>query len=372
VRKLITKNTDWVNLVNHLNQQKIVAFDLEANGMHAYPEHICLLQFGTDNDQFIVYPEAIESPKLLCDFFNNDEVEKIFHSCDYDIRSLHRDYGVSVSNMFDTAVAAQFLGAKQLGLANVINKFLNVEIEKSKKFQKMDWGKRPLPDEALNYAADDVIHLIKLRNILVKKLKKLNRLDWVKEEIARLSTVRFKNNNSKNEAYLKIKGIRALKPRQLAILKELCIFREKIAVRKNMPPFKVVSNKLLISIAKKPDVDLNSMKGIGKWLLNNHKDLFVKAINKGIAAEPVFLDALPKKPSWNNGSNARLTALKKWRLGKGEELSLDPAVIWPTSSLQNIARKPDCFEKEINKNSDIRNWQKNVFSNELKNFIEKY
>jgi len=226
VRKLIAEYNDWIDIYSLLCHEKIVAFDLEANGMHAYPEHICLLQFGIDNDQFIVYPEALGNADELRDFFQNDKIEKIFHSCDYDIRSLHRDYNVVVRNMFDTSVGAQFLGAPQLGLANVLKRFQNLEIEKNKKLQKMDWGKRPLSEEALQYAADDVIYLIDLRNFLIKNLKELNRLSWAKEETDRLISVRFVGNGSLGESFLKIKGFRALNPHQLAVLRELSIFRE--------------------------------------------------------------------------------------------------------------------------------------------------
>ena len=369
----ISNNNDWLKLLNTLSRKKIVAFDLEANGLHAYPEHVCLLQFADENNQYIVYPEVIENHDSLRAFFKNGKIEKIFHSCDYDIRSLHRDFNVSVKNLFDTAVAAQFLGAKQLGLANVLNKFLNLNIEKNKKFQKMDWGKRPLPENALDYAADDVAHLIKLRNILVNNLVSLNRLDWAKEEINRLVSVRFKNNNALDQAFLKIKGVRALKPRQLAILKELCIFREKLALKKNAPPYKIISNKTLVILAKNPETNLKNLKGVGKWLLNSYKNDLLAAIRYGLINEPVSLPALPKKPPWNNGANARLAFLKKWRTKKGEELALDPAILWPVTSLQKIARDPSVFDLELDDTaSDVRNWQKNNFADEVAAIINKF
>ncbi len=372
MRKLITVYNDWIETFNLLSQEKIVAFDLEANGMHAYPEHICLLQFGTVEDQFIVYPEALGNADELRAFFQNEKIEKIFHSCDYDIRSLHRDYNVVVQNMFDTSVGAQFLGAPQLGLANVLNRFHNFKIEKNTKIQKMDWGKRPLSEEELKYAADDVFHLIDLRNLLVKNLKKLNRLSWAKEEIDRLSKVRFGENGSMEDSFLRIKGFRVLQPNQLSILRELSIFREKLALKKNSPPYKIISNKTLLTLAANPNANLGKMKGIGKWLLQHFRKDLTEALQRGINADPVILPKAPRRPSWSNSANARLDILKNWRLRKGEEFSLDPAILWPMSSLQRIAREPALLSEELSNenNSAIRNWQKNLLATELEILVK--
>ena len=372
MRKLITEYNGWIETINLLSQEKIVAFDLEANGMHAYPEHICLLQFGTVEDQFIVYPEALGNADELRAFFQNEKVEKIFHSCDYDIRSLSRDYNIAVKNMFDTSVGAQFLGASQLGLANVLNRFLDLEIEKNTKIQKMDWGKRPLSEEELKYAADDVFHLIDLRNLLVKNLKKLNRLSWAKEEIDRLSKVRFGESCSMEDSFLRIKGVRALRPHQLAVLRELSIFREKLALKKNSPPYKIIGNKTLITLAVNPETNIYSLKGIGRWLLNQaHKEL-ADALKRGINAEPIFLPKMPRRPVWSNSANSRLSILKEWRLRKGSELSLDPAILWPVASLQRIARKPAELSEELSNenNPDVRKWQKDLLAKELEILVK--
>ncbi len=374
MRKLITEHNDWIEVFNLLSHEKIVAFDLEANGMHAYPEHICLLQFGTIEDQFIVYPEALGNADELRDFFQNEKIEKIFHSCDYDIRSLYRDYNVVVRNMFDTSVGAQFLGAPQLGLANVLNRFHNLEIEKNTKIQKMDWGKRPLSEEELKYAADDVLYLIELRNLLVKNLVKLNRLTWAEEEIARLTKVRFGENGSKEDSFLKIKGARLLKPDQLAVLRELSIFRENFALKKNSPPYKIIGNKTLLFLSVNPETNIDSIKGIGRWLLQRARKDLTGALQRGVNAKPVFFPKLPRRPPWSNGANARLDILKKWRTGKGKEFSLDPAILWPVASLQRIARKPALLSEELSddNNPDVRNWQKKLLANELEILINTF
>jgi len=164
-----------------------------------------------------------------------------------------------------------------------------LEIEKNTKIQKMDWGKRPLSEEELKYAADDVFHLIELRNLFVKNLKKLNRLSWTNEEIVRLTKVRFGENGSMEDSFLRIKGVRVLRPHQLAVLRELSIFREKLALKKNAPPYKIIGNKTLITLAINPETNVDSMKGIGRWLLNQARKDLTAALQRGINAEPVFL-----------------------------------------------------------------------------------
>ena len=116
----------------------------------------------------------------------------IFHSADYDIRSMDRDWGFRVRGLFDTSIAAAFAGSERLGLAAVLKEYLDVEVNKDKKLQRADWSLRPLPEEMLRYAAEDVLHLARLKATLDGKLARLGRTAWVREEVERLARVRIR------------------------------------------------------------------------------------------------------------------------------------------------------------------------------------
>jgi len=367
--KLISSFPEWKKTVDYLGKAIIVAVDLEADGLHNYPEKICLFQFAAQNKIFIVEPEALGNGDELRDFLANGKIEKVFHSCDYDVRSLDRDYNAKVKGLFDTAIAAKFLGADKLGLGNVLLQFLGIGINKCKKLQKMNWSKRPLPENALKYACNDVAFLVELRNFLRHNLKRANRLSWAEEEFKRLEKIRFNHPNPPELSFLNVKGAGRLNPKQLSILRELYILREKIALKNNRPPFKVISSAVMIEIASSPGKKLSDIKGVGHWLIEMAEKDFEEAVRKGINSEPVTKNKPKKQQKWTNSSGRILKSLKSWRVAKADELNIDPSLIWPVSSLETMAlhnakRMEELFGQDC---TAVRNWQRKQFSQEINN-----
>ena len=172
----------------------------------------------------------------LKDVLSDVSITKVIHGADYDIRSLDRHYGFHVRNIYDTAIAARFTGITKFGLAAIVEDLLSITINKSKRLQKADWGRRPLSDEALEYAATDVRYLIALREILVQRLQVLGRMAWVTEECARLEDLRYEDPDLET-AYLSVKGASKLDGSSLAMLRTLFLFREKEALRQHRPPY---------------------------------------------------------------------------------------------------------------------------------------
>ena len=126
-----------------------VAFDLESNGFFRYPERICLIQLFASGRVYLIDPLAIDDMSPLGEVLSNPAVETVLHSGDHDIRSLDRDWGFHVGNLFDTSIAAAFVGSERLGLASTLQDFLEVTIPKEKSIQRSDWSIRPLSDAAL-------------------------------------------------------------------------------------------------------------------------------------------------------------------------------------------------------------------------------
>jgi ribonuclease D len=357
----------WHKACACLRSKEHVAIDIESNGLHAYPERVCLLQFAVKGRVFLVDPGALGNANELKKLTVDRHIEKIFHSCDYDMRSLDRDYRVRVKNLFDTAIAAQFLGATRLGLANVLQEFLGVTLEKSKKLQQMDWGVRPLPDKALRYAVDDVLYLIPLRNHLAEKLQRLHRLEWVLEESRRMQDLRHRPPDPPEEAFKSVKSCRALKPHQLAVLREVYAFRELVSRAYNRPPFKVMSSATMIELAKRPRAKLSTVHGLSSWLLKRAEPELREALEQGRHAPPVVIPVTRRRSPWRQASLNRLAALKTWRKKQGEVLLLDPSLLWPVSSLERMALHPETKDEElfVPHNNDVRQWQQKMFSEEI-------
>jgi len=166
--KLITKAGDLQQLVDKLALESIIAVDTESNSLFAYQEQVCLIQFSTQQYDYLVDPLALDDISSLEPIFSSPEIEVIFHAAEYDLLCLKRDFGFTFTNLFDTMVAARTLGQEAVGLGSLLKAKFGVAVEK--KYQRANWGQRPLPEDMLQYAQLDTHYLIALRDILKQEL----------------------------------------------------------------------------------------------------------------------------------------------------------------------------------------------------------
>ena len=137
---LIDDQRDWQRVAAELASEPMLALDTESNSLHSYRERVCLIQIATAGDIFLLDPLAVTDLSALGSLLANPSISKVFHGSDYDVRCLHRDYGFTVSSLFDTERAARFLGSSKTNLSSLLESFLGVEIRKSRALQTSDWG----------------------------------------------------------------------------------------------------------------------------------------------------------------------------------------------------------------------------------------
>ena len=373
VGETITAASRLEAVVESASRHARVAVDLESNGFHRYPERVCLVQLAAGDAVYFVDPLSVEDVSPLGRLLADASVEKVFHSADYDIRSLGRDWGFRVRGLFDTSIAAAFTGSERLGLAAVLKEHLNVDIPKSKKLQRADWTLRPISDEMLRYAAGDVLHLARLRTVLHGKLDKLGRTGWAEEETERLAAVRHSAPDAE-WGFLSVKGARDLDGRGLAILRSLHSFREDEALRRDRPPFKIVADAVLVALAAEPSSDLIRVKGIGPYGRAPKSSGLRRAIREGRGAAPVKRPPARRsgrpRPSREDREEApkRLRVLKQWRLEHANRLKLDPGLLWPAASLERLSVRPREFDGEL-ESTDVRRWQRRELGESLRSLV---
>ena len=355
--------------------QPWIGIDIEGNGFFRYPERVCLIQISIGQTPYLIDPLDVEDMSPLGEVLSDASVTKILHSGDYDIRSLHRDYGFQFENVFDTSIAAGFLGSKRLGLDAILKEYLDVEVTKDKKLQRSDWTDRPLSKEALAYAANDVRYLGEARQNMLDRLTEKGRSTWAEEECVRLSSVRFEQRDEET-AFFHVKGSKDLDGRGLAILRSLYDFREDEAIGKDRPPFKIVSDSVLVAIAREPDGEYSEIKGIGWWGRSEKRKRLSEVVFEAKNREPVFRPRNEGRrgPHLSHReremANQRLKDLKQWRKNLGQKLELDPSLLWPTPSLSRLARLPEGLQAEFDQ-AEVRRWQVKEFADSLASCLDE-
>lgn len=359
------------SLAGHLAGQRCVGVDVEADSMYHYKEKVCLIQMSTVTDNFVIDPLKISDLTPLEKVFNDPRIEKIFHGADFDIRSLGRDFSFQIQGLFDTQIAARFLGKGDLSLARLVKDYFGVELEK--KYRKRDWSARPLPVKMLVYGVFDSLYLPELGRILKRELKDKGRLEWALEECEILSRV-APSDNGGGPFYMRFKGAGRLSPRSLAVLEYVLRFRDTMAARRDVPHFKVIGNETVKSLVEAQPVTIEDLKATGILSSKQVHGLgegLVREISCALALRDNDLPVYPSrlKPEHAPGSSGRYLKLKRWRDRRAAEMELDPPVIFPNAVLKAIADRPPVGPKDLESIPGMRRWQMQVFGKEICNVI---
>jgi len=364
----IATEEDLHRMLVILEKYPRIAVDIEADSLYHYFEKVCLIQFSSASDTFILDPLAVKNLGALTALMANPKIEKVFHASGYDIFCLKRDYGFSFSKIFDTHIAAQFVGYEFLGLGTLLDKLLG--IHHSKRRQKDNWSIRPLSAEQIEYAAMDTHYLLPLRDMLEAQLREKGRLRWAQEEFEAATLNNSQERNFDPEGFRRIKGSRDLPIQSLAILRALYLLRDKYAREMDVPPFKVMHNSTLHDIASKPPKSQHEMfkrQGISRRVARKYGNEIIRAIAEAQAQDPSLLE-LPPRRSWKGFSRekaARLENLKLWRSEKAKQLGIQVGVVFPGSYLEILANAPPSKLDEMAQVPGMRRWRVDEFGEEV-------
>ena len=364
---LIHTQSELEALIARLRDEPLLAVDTEAASFHRFIDRVYLLQMSSRHETAVVDPLAVESLAPFADLLADPAVEIVFHDADYDLRLLDREYGFRATNIFDTRIAAQLLNEPGVGLAALLEKYLGVRLDK--RFQRADWSARPLSPEMLEYAASDTHHLPKLRDILKGQLAERGRLAWAEEEFALLEDIRW--SPPEGEAgYLRLKGAKALKGRELAILRELFAWRESVAQRTDRATFRILNNEPMIAMSRQPPADMAALKaipGIGGEQAERRGREILAAVKRGLEVPDRDLPRVERPPrrTYDPAFEARLERLKTVRNQLATRLDLAPGVLCPNWTLEAIARSNPTSMDALAALPELRRWQLGEIGAEL-------
>ncbi len=358
-------------MVARLKNAPVIGVDTESDSMYSYQEKVCLMQFSDSEFDYIVDPLKIEDVSSLGEVMSDPDIVKIFHGADYDVVCMNRDYDFEVVNLFDTMIAAQFLGFDGLGLAALIERFFGHHIEK--KFQRHDWSKRPLLPEHLDYARGDTHWLLAIRELLLWKLRDASLLAHVSEEFGILEQRKWQGRVEDPDRYLRVKNTRDLSDTSKRVLRRLYMWRDGVAKDANRPPYKVVPDPVLVEISRKmPETrdDLERMFARKAAMKRRYGRQLLEAVHEGL--EDDF--EVPRTPRSRKKANASTNtipvriwgglldrtsaALKDWRnaLTRANP-SLSSVTVVSNGAIKTIAAVRPTTLEELAAIPEVRNWQ---------------
>ncbi|MFA6451765.1 MAG: HRDC domain-containing protein, partial [bacterium] len=310
--------------------------------------------------------------------FADSKIEKIFQGADYDVGLLKRDFGYECNHLFDTMVAAQFLNHEKIGMADLVEKYFGIRLEK--KFTKSNWLERPLSIEQMVYLCQDTQYLIGMRDFLSKELEARDLLEEAEIEFKHLEKRPPLEPAYEHMTVWDIKGAKGLEKHQMPVLNELFLWRQECAAKINIPPFKVINNKTLLDLARvnpHNKQEILSVKGITTTVWRRHGQNLLNAVRRGERR----LDAVVPPPATKRRGDGRkpvrwddqklVDSLKKWRHDKALIINIHHLAVLPGYALESVARERPKNVDELAAIEGIGKKRAREYSEEILNIIKE-
>lgn len=281
---IIIKDQDLKEILQKIDANGRFAMDLEFIPERSYHPVLCLVQIATDEETFIIDPLKVQNLHELWKRVADPGIQTVLHAAVQDLDLIFTLSSLVPSNIFDTQIAAGFAGlGYPAGYGKLLQQLLGITIAKSESFT--DWLERPLSESQIEYAREDVCHLLPMADKLSQTLKEQGRLNWALEEFRVYSNERRYLRTEKDQ-FTRVKGASSLNRRGLAVLQRLCEFREEEAERINRPARSILSDATLIELSRKPPASVNDIQRI-RGIRSDQVKLFgkqaIETVNTALA-----------------------------------------------------------------------------------------
>nr|MBN1230223.1 HRDC domain-containing protein [Anaerolineae bacterium] len=348
---------------------KRFALDTESNSLYAYTPHVCLIQISTDYEDFLIDPLALDvSDNLLWlgDMLADPQIEKVLHAAEYDVMMLRRDYGFVFSNLFDTMIAARVLGWKHTGLGNILEASYGVKV--NKRNQRADWGKRPLSAELLLYAQKDSHFLLPLRDEIYAQLEAGGHLEEAREMFDDVCRATWNGPQFDPEGFWRIKAVRSLNGQQTAVVRELYLLREELAQQRDIPPFKIFTDQVLVSLSIEQPMthhEVVAMRGLSEHSARRTGAKIIRAIKRGLLADPPIPPRRNGRGHTNDAVQNRYEALHQWRKEKASDRRVPSDVILSREVLWELAHAAPQSHQDLQEIAHLGQWRRQTYGDEI-------
>ena len=350
-----------------------LGLDAEFMGEGRYRALLCLVQVAVDDEDGGTRVEILDplegfEPGELRAVLADPSIEKVVHAGRQDVAILRRTWATEVRNLFDTQIAAGFAGhGAQTGYGALLADVLGRRLAKSASFTR--WDRRPLSEEQLTYAREDVADLLALATALQDELRASGRLEWAHEECRALED--SSDDRDPDEAWRRLPRVARLRPRERSVARELAAWRERTAAAEDRPVGSVLSDAALVELARRQPGDrrgLDQIRGLHGRIANRRGADLLAAVARGRDAEPPALDGV--RPPLNESGDAPLIALAEALIrARALEAGLAYELVATRADLNQViaaARRGDA-EPDVR---TLRGWRRDLVGDELLELLD--
>ncbi len=337
----VTDQRALESLCHTLRQSTRLALDTEFVGEDTFIPRLELIQVATATTAAVIDFPAVQASgsldvfwELICDA----KIEKIVHAGRQDLDLFATHAGQIPKPFFDTQIAAAMVGyGAQVAYANLVQRLHGTKLAKAHTFT--NWSARPLSDDQIAYALEDVEFLLSIHTHLQDRLSTLGRLEWVSEEFARLETAVGEKNREPQERYQRIRWWDTLKPKGAAVLRELAAWREAEARRRNVPRGRVMRDEVLLQLARHPPKsvqELRGLRGVHSSEVDRQGEQLLATITSALALPPSAWPEVPRERKPDPESTGIVELLQAVLKARAAEEGIAPTMLATSADLQTL------------------------------------
>ncbi|MBR2835409.1 MAG: ribonuclease D [Coriobacteriales bacterium] len=327
--------------IEHISGCDAVAIDTEFIRENSYFPKLCLLQIGTFRTQVVIDVLSIQNFDPLLKLFSDNRVTKIIHACTQDMEVLYKSFGIVPQPIFDTQVAAAFLGWRnQVGYAQLVQDLYGIRLPKSQSLT--DWSQRPLDSQQIEYALDDVRYLPQIWKNFLSQLDKKGRISWVTPEFKKLCDTNSFDIDPQ-DAWKHLKRINSISGVQLSVAREVASWREIKARELDLPRRKLLSDELVVEISRvipQTAEALHKIRGMDEYPDANEGEI-LDACRRGLDIPPKEYPEPPQKPKPSVEHESICDLMYALTRVMAKKLGVATTVLASRDDLEDVLKHPE-------------------------------
>ena len=333
--RIVNTDVEFARVIERLKDQPSYALDTEFHRERTYFPKLALVQIAWPGDLVLIDPLAVDL-RPFAEVLESDSVA-VLHAADQDLEILELECGTVPRVLFDTQIAAGFLGLSTPSLTTIYERFVDFRVGKGDRLT--DWLQRPLTDGQLTYAANDVARLLEVRDRIVEQLEERGRLSWALDE-CEIQRVRLRGQRNPDEAWRRIKETRQLRGSARSVARSLAAWRERRAATLDIPVRYVLSDIALSGIAQRPPKDRRDLEKIRGFDRGTRDDVIVEilaAVTKGLADKTPIIDDTVQG-GVEKDLRPAIALISAWIAQLARDLELDASILATRGDIEAFLR----------------------------------